>query len=312
MKLNKQGKDELRTQIEEQLKSVPDGQKVHLDKDLLENLLFETITYNKFTNEQLKLPIWAGEFLRKLDLSEVSFEDVAWSLVVADTYDYPEEAFIEFMDEETYKNMPNILPTYNPFEQTKIVDYSMTNAKIDFKKSFEFKKTGKIRLLFCDFNGVDLSNNDMSSLTSAFECDLSDTGIVISPEMYEGQKLVFDDTNLRNVDLSKFTISIEQMMTDRAIIGSKCDLTNTGLNLTVDTNEEIWNKEPNQWNPENFLKTEMMPHLVGCYINGKKIISLEEREAIAQEKRTEYETYKQGIFDSVYSSIEEQTSHIKR
>lgn len=41
MKLNKQGKDELRKKIEEQLQSVPDGQRVHIDKELLEELIFE-------------------------------------------------------------------------------------------------------------------------------------------------------------------------------------------------------------------------------------------------------------------------------
>ena len=102
MKLNKQGREELRKKIEEQLQNVPEGQRVHLDKELLEELLFETITYNKNTNEKLKLPVWSGDFLRKIDLSEVSFEDVAWTLVVEELWDYPEEEYYEFMDEETY------------------------------------------------------------------------------------------------------------------------------------------------------------------------------------------------------------------
>lgn len=40
MKLNKESRIQLRANIEQQLKNVSDGQKIHLDKALLEQLLF--------------------------------------------------------------------------------------------------------------------------------------------------------------------------------------------------------------------------------------------------------------------------------
>ena len=81
MKLNKKDKDEFRNKIIELLKEVPEGQLVQIDKDILEGLLFETITVSEENNIQAKLPIWSGEFLSKIDLSQVDFTNVSWSLI---------------------------------------------------------------------------------------------------------------------------------------------------------------------------------------------------------------------------------------
>lgn len=40
MKLSNKDKEQLKRYIEEQLKTVPEGTRIHLDKDLLESLLF--------------------------------------------------------------------------------------------------------------------------------------------------------------------------------------------------------------------------------------------------------------------------------
>lgn len=307
MILNKDGKNELRKKIIEQLKNVPDGQRVHLDKELLESLLFQTITYNKNTNEKLKLPIWSGDFLRKIDLSEVSFDDVSWSLIVDERWYCPEKEFKEFMDGETYVKMPDILPT---LELGSKVDYSYTNANIDFSKSFEFKKTGKIKLLFCNFSGVDLSKNDMSKIGGVFHCDLADTGIMLSPEMFANKRgYAFGSTFLKNVDLSKFSVSAIDLMCDNYILQGDCDFTNTGLNVSVNPTAKEWNNEE-KWVKNEF--NEMMTRLCGCYVNGKLVHTEEEKQAIAQEKREEYEKMKDEIIGSTLRSIDEQVSHMKR
>jgi len=308
MRLNQDGKNELRKKIVEQLKNVPDGQRVHLDKELLESLLFQTIIYNKNTNEKLKLPIWSGDFLRKIDLSEVSFEDVSWTLLVEEGWDYPEEQYFEFMDEETYKKMHDILPN---LAQDSKVDYSYTNANIDFSKSFEFKKTGEIKLLFCNFSGVDLSKNDMSKIGSIFDCDLADTGIMLSPEIFANKRVpAFGSTCLKNVDLSKFSVSAFDLLRDRYFLQGDCDFTNTGLNVSVNPTAEEWNNEENKWVKKDF--NELMTRLCGCYVNGKLVHTEEEKQAIVQEKREEYEKMKDEIIDSTLGSIDEQVSHMKR
>ena len=64
---------QLRKMIEEKIKKVPDGKRLYINKELLERLLFEQdikhLTY-------IKVPMWTGEFLSKIDLSEISFENV--------------------------------------------------------------------------------------------------------------------------------------------------------------------------------------------------------------------------------------------
>lgn len=53
-------------------------------------------------------------------------------------------------------------------------------------------------------------------------------------------------------------------------------------------------------------------YLAGCYINGKKIMTEEENHTIANEKLSEYEAYKQKLFNSVNSSIQEHIRSLKR
>lgn len=47
-------------------------------------LLFDTYTCNKEKEIKIKLPVWSGEFLQKLDLSQVDFEDVFWCFMEMD------------------------------------------------------------------------------------------------------------------------------------------------------------------------------------------------------------------------------------
>ena len=68
MNLSKESKDELRTIIKDNLKNIPDGQQIHLNKDILEFLLFDEIVVNQEKNLKMKIPVWSGEFLRKIDL----------------------------------------------------------------------------------------------------------------------------------------------------------------------------------------------------------------------------------------------------
>ena len=130
MELNEKSKNELRSKVYQALQDLPYGTRAHIDKDILESLLFKKIVYNRDTGETLKLPVWSGDFLRKIDLSEVDFEDVSWSLVVEEGYDFPEEAYEEYMDEKTYDEITDVLLDLNLDVDGK-VNYSNTNAKIE-------------------------------------------------------------------------------------------------------------------------------------------------------------------------------------
>ena len=64
MKLNHQDKTELRISAETILSDVKKGNRIHIGKEILEELLFDTIVYNKKEKKTLKLPVWSG-FFRK-------------------------------------------------------------------------------------------------------------------------------------------------------------------------------------------------------------------------------------------------------
>ena len=333
MKLNNEGKDELRKYILMELDKVPEGVKIHIDKDILEELIFEKIgIYNHskiHDNKTLigvgKYIIWSGSFLKKIDLSEVSFDDVLW----------------------------NRMPYYavNPIYKGKLskkIDLSNTNAKVDFSKSFNVKynyygynlsdKDKRIiSLEHINFSNVDLSNSHFELVKEIRNVNLDNTNASICFD--DGLRMSF--SSLRGIDLSMHTISAVNLtiynfeikfevgdekrynycdVKERlAKMGYKahknidildCNLENTGINITYGENEKVLYNNVYHMFP-NFKKelSVMMKSgkLDGCYLNGKKILTKEERLTIKSKKREEYEQMKNNIFDFVSKSIEENT-----
>ena len=101
-RLNKESRNKIRKIIIEQLKEVPEGEKIKLDIKLLDDLIFFKY-YDKEMEQQIKIPIWTGVFLRKLDLSELSFEDA--NLDVSEyneeKKEYFEEGAVSYMDKKS-------------------------------------------------------------------------------------------------------------------------------------------------------------------------------------------------------------------
>ena len=50
----------LRKNIEEQLAKVENPNKIHIDKEILDKLLFYK---TKIGNKEIKIPVWSGDFL---------------------------------------------------------------------------------------------------------------------------------------------------------------------------------------------------------------------------------------------------------
>lgn len=138
MKLNEAGKNEIRKLIEDQVKKIPDGQRLKLKKEILEDLIFYTVHYreNGKILSTIKYPVWTGPFLRKIDLSELSFDDVIWSYATF----------------EDYLNDMDIKYNYGLVEKENI-DFSYTNANIRFRDNSTLKYIDH-----CNFEGMDLSN----------------------------------------------------------------------------------------------------------------------------------------------------------
>ncbi len=124
MRLSEKDRYAFRERIEVMLRKVPEGQRIKLDKDLLEDLLFVKKTVNEEKDIMVKLPVWSGKFLRKIDLSEVSFDNVSWTMLdnitsIAISKDFE-------IDEEFVKQLELIQRRNN----SRCINYSFTNANI--------------------------------------------------------------------------------------------------------------------------------------------------------------------------------------
>ena len=151
MTLNEESKNKLRQLIEKELIGAEYKERIPLETELLEQLLFkkQKIGVCKIV---AKFPVWSGDFLSKIDLSGVSFENVVWNT----------EAIKHYVGQDV-----------------DIIDYSYTNAVIDIHKVcnlvpfFYFSN--------CNFTGTDLSQNeaigDAMFSYGIRNCNFSNTGL---------------------------------------------------------------------------------------------------------------------------------------
>lgn len=298
--LKEETKIELRKTIEEKLKSVPEGQRIHLEKDLLEELLFKSIKIER-NDSTAKLPIWSGDFLRKIDLSEVSFEDVSWSIldqVDGNNYNLPWKSFV---------GSKNTITTteYQIIEGRNKINYSNTNAKIDFKSSWEYKNIGQSSFYLCNFSGTNLSNNDIDEVALIMDCNFSNTGIWLTRQEFPVYRTSFSDNDLSNLEVK----------VDYNFLSKKIDLSNTRTNINYDINDIIknadifWDNESEEQKELYILKeineTIKEGFWDGCFVNGKLFFSDEDKKGV-------YEQYIQGIVQSTIGSIDEQIGRMKR
>lgn len=206
MKLNKESKDELRKSVEVLLNATPSNKKIQLPKETLDLLLFDTYICNREKGIKIKLPVWSGEFLQKLDLSQVDFEDVSWCLI-AEVFGNKTQHFFEqdennILDNE-FKNQVKKI-SFSPVKSDYLVDYSNTNAKIDFSKSFDFKYYDYLQIFNCDFSNVNLSNNNFNNLGSVhcYRCSFRNTNIGMSKAFSIWMfKCDFSDNDLSNLKI---------------------------------------------------------------------------------------------------------------
>ncbi len=194
MKISLTDKKEIREKVEAKLKRVAKGKRIKLDKQLLEFLLFDEETMDKEKGLKAKVPVWSGEFLQKIDLSEVDFTNVLWS---------------------TRDNS----------------DFYDTNAKIDLTKSFEAITRKAIILNFCDFGGLDFSSLDLSGIEQVIlnDSDIGNTNLVIPKNVIlKANCSRFDD-----IDLSGRTIDALGYIMGHSNDLSGCFLCNTNININL-------------------------------------------------------------------------------
>lgn len=318
MKLSKNNKDELKNEIIKWLKEVPNGQLVQIDKEILEDLLFETITIDTENNIQVKVPVWSGEFLSKIDLSQVDFTNVSWSLLDVDS-SYNKDVLNEkdymwkiynILDEKerlSLAQLKKIILDQSKLNKGYVTWYAGTNAKIDLSKSFEAIQGKEISLRGCNFEGLDFSHQDLSNIKKIFiDCSkLSGTKLPVSNIQFYAMH-----SDLTGIDLSTKKIYAYGYLNGTNISLTGCCLTDCKVQITLDIED---------FRGETFLKKELKEaikeNLVGCYVNGKIILSQEEKEANAKNAKTrrqEYEKMKNETFSSILGNIKKQVRSMKR
>lgn len=253
MNLNENSKRELRKKIIELTKKVSDDKRIQVDKDTLDSLLF--ITFVNENNLECKVPVWTGKFLRKIDLSEISFENVLFDFSALPKENLEEIFSVNYLD----------ILYGNKF----LIDLSRTNAKIDFSKIF-----GR-SCYKCNFSHVDLSNSKLKFLQVVSESDFSYTNIKEVPNKaflsgvnfkgnrFEGQK----------IPVSRFNINC-----DNGISG--CNFNGTGLKI-VSSQSKIANHEVR----EELRRSINRGLLDNCFLNGKLIFQNQDVERESFKKK---------------------------
>lgn len=289
MKLSKKDKQELRKSVEVLLNASPDNKKIQLSNETLDQLLFDTYVVNKEKGIKVKLPVWSGDFLRKLDLSRVSFEDVSWGMMsdetIIDYFDYSiiDEDFKDKLD-EGHIGFGSIC-------------YANTNAKIDLSKSFDAKYGNKfIQIVGCDFSNTDLSNTKLQLNGKSFKIISSNCSNTNIPLCF----FITPDSDLSNNDFNKLDIDANELLhyDDWAFYGT--NLTNTGAHINLNINNDLTEKVKKR------LKYYIENYWIGCYLNGKLLKSPDEKKHSAEATRGEYEQYKSQEFANILGSIAEQ------
>ena len=305
MKISNESKNELRDQIIEQLKRVPEGQRIKLGKDILEDLLFDAVVLNKEEGIIVKLPVWSGDFLQKIDLSEVDFSDVSWTMLNDDDEDLEDRIR---NDDGIVVTNDDAITTICRIKKANLsrwdltggfsATYEGTNAKIDLTKSFEAKHSNSIEIFNCNFSGLDFSEQDLTGIKYVLlnRADISGTNLSIPANIVLEAWVSW----LRDIDLSTRKIDAVNYLAGEFADLGQCDLTNCGVQVILNPDKLKLDSQKRE------LKEAMSSDLVGCYVNGKKVLSDDEKQKLSQQKREEYEVMKNGIFAPITDDIEEQ------
>ena len=224
MSLDIYERENLRKSVEEILEKSPEDQRVPISKNLLEQLLFEEVILNEEENIVIKLPVWSGEFLQKIDLSQVDFSNVSWSALYylakyKNFFDHmnPITDYIcQFNKNNKFDNREVILNRLMKIENLERlfegrVNYSGTNANIDLSKSFEALHCDMINVSGCEFKGCKVVFSKKLNNFNLNDCDFTNSTIKLPK--------VVKDTSVKecvfeNCDLSESFFDITTMLSE--------------------------------------------------------------------------------------------------
>jgi len=253
--------------------NVKNGEKIKIDAKDLDYLMFEKF---KIHDKIIKIIALEGDFLKKIDFSEISFDNVLWSANFINSGSYPEfEELVDtkkLYDEGRYEEIDNARQCYDiflsyfnaqgvtpvhfryPLDEMPI-NLSGINANIDFSKGYGY-----------DF----IHSYDFSNIKGEF----------VIPDTAQ-----FYDCNLENINLEGKTIKYATEEDDDDLFDacnyvdlyfSRCNLKNTGatIELFVGTYGDI------EKTREQFYKDVESQKFDGCIFEGRIINSQDGHDGI--------------------------------
>lgn len=298
IKLNLEGRNEVRTLLVERLKdsNFSPENRVKLD-DLvdLEEILFEKIVYTRKDGKKdiIKLPVWFGSFLSKIDLSQVSFEDVSWSMLRPKSA----KAYL-LLDAENEEELEERFFYLQPGGK---INYENTNAVIYFSKSWEAKHTSNhtICIRNCDFSCTSLRNNRSRYAYNAYNSDFSFTEI----DFPFNQDHRFVNCNLEELDFHNRIIKPDELFT----YFKECNLKNTDINILIDDPKSL-NNELRKY----IIEQIDSQFLNGCYINKKRIYGPSALFCKKDEVQKKYLKEKRQFLSDISQLIDDQSNQLSR
>lgn len=147
MKLNYSDRCNLRDYLLNVLEDVPEDERVSLPNDLLDQLIFERA--KGYDGLLYKVPVWTGSFLKKLDLSNISFEKVLWNRT--------SECLDELFSSDVQRRLELSYNIHDYKSCLYDIDFSGTNVRIN-----SFSNLSTCGMRNCNLEGVDLSDSEFT------------------------------------------------------------------------------------------------------------------------------------------------------
>jgi len=263
--------DILRARIKKYLDTYCNHEKLIVPKELLESLLFEVIEVNiRGKWYKVKIPIWSGDFLSKIDLNEISFQDVLWNYDISISLNGVFGQLIETIHQIKSKKPAYATPPYE-------ICYVDTNAQIDLAESFLFnfgkssnfqKYDGLISVARCNFSGTNIRIGEEVKAIQFIYSNFAKSGISI-PNI---EILHLRDTDLSDNDLSHLCIN----GLSNNFYGTS--FRNSCINVNINISELESYIQMDDKHYKKLVITMLNDYFVGCHVNGNHLNYHEDEE----------------------------------
>lgn len=205
MELNYESRKKLRNEMYDKLFKVPNGEKIKLSKELLETILFEVTEVNEYDSNSLipgkvsiRVLAFDYDYINKLDLSEISFDNVAISPGVI--------ASLGYSLSNNSKSLPLLDTNMEGKDWCGRVPFPMPYVRFPFG-DIDIQKVYKKDLSGFSFSGIDMSAKSFDGIKlgrAGYASDLSNSNAKIKLDKLDG---TFNNCNFENLDLSDSIIT---------------------------------------------------------------------------------------------------------